>query len=187
MGLFGNKEAKAAKKAVSQGACDRLLALTPAARAVEVLPVLDSLTRKRVGKLTDPRSRATARNLCRFPVDTVCKGLGDFSQTTLFLLRQPIKDSLQLLEHANLVAMTPQSEGGTLWSITEAGEQALADGTAAQKLGLAGVDLETILASVGQPAAVRLRQLDDLRYQRLVSDADFEAAKAKILGTSGTS
>jgi hypothetical protein len=65
--------------------------------------------------------------------------------------------------------------------ITSAGRQALADGTAATKLGLAGLDLETILAGVGQPAAVRLQQLDTLRYLRLVSEEEFEAAKAKTL------
>lgn len=42
--------------------------------------------------------------------------------------------------------------------------------------------IETILNNSGQPAAEKLKQLSDLRYQRLLSDAEFESAKAKILG-----
>ena len=42
--------------------------------------------------------------------------------------------------------------------------------------------LEAILAQNSQPAAEKLKQLSDLRYQRLLSDEEFEAAKAKVLG-----
>jgi hypothetical protein len=42
--------------------------------------------------------------------------------------------------------------------------------------------LETILNNTGQPAAEKLQQLSDLRYQRLLSDSEFEAAKARVLG-----
>lgn len=42
--------------------------------------------------------------------------------------------------------------------------------------------IETITTNSGQPAAEKLKQLSDLRFQRLLSDAEFEAAKAKILG-----
>lgn len=53
--------------------------------------------------------------------------------------------------------------------------------TAATSADIAKV-LETIMSNSGQPAAEKLKQLSDLRFQRLVSDAEFEAAKAKILG-----
>lgn len=42
--------------------------------------------------------------------------------------------------------------------------------------------IETILSNSGQPPAEKLKQLSDLRYQRLLSDSEFEAAKARILG-----
>jgi hypothetical protein len=42
--------------------------------------------------------------------------------------------------------------------------------------------LELILSNTGQPAAEKLQQLSDLRFQRLLSDDEFEAAKAKVLG-----
>jgi hypothetical protein len=42
--------------------------------------------------------------------------------------------------------------------------------------------MKTILSNSGQPAAQKLQQLSDLRYQRLLTDEEFEAAKAKVLG-----
>lgn len=42
--------------------------------------------------------------------------------------------------------------------------------------------IETILNNSGQPPAEKLQQLSELRYQRLLSDQEFEAAKAKVLG-----
>jgi hypothetical protein len=52
--------------------------------------------------------------------------------------------------------------------------------------GVTGADIstlvDTLLKNTGQPAAEKLQQLSDLRYQRLLSDDEFEAAKAKVLG-----
>lgn len=42
--------------------------------------------------------------------------------------------------------------------------------------------IETILNNSGQPPAEKLQQLSDLRFQRLLSDVEFDAAKARILG-----
>ena len=42
--------------------------------------------------------------------------------------------------------------------------------------------IETIMNNSGQPAAEKLKQLSDLRFQRLLSDSEFEAAKSRILG-----
>ena len=42
--------------------------------------------------------------------------------------------------------------------------------------------MKTIMNNSGQPAAQKLQQLSDLRYQRLLTDEEFEAAKAKVLG-----
>ena len=42
--------------------------------------------------------------------------------------------------------------------------------------------VNTILNSTGQPPAEKLKQLSNLRFERLLSDEEFEAAKARILG-----
>jgi hypothetical protein len=42
--------------------------------------------------------------------------------------------------------------------------------------------VDIILNNTGQPAAEKLQQLSNLRYQRLLSDEEFEQAKSKILG-----
>lgn len=42
--------------------------------------------------------------------------------------------------------------------------------------------VQAILANTGQPPAQRIEQLDALRYQHLLSDEEFEAAKTKVLG-----
>lgn len=42
--------------------------------------------------------------------------------------------------------------------------------------------VETILNNTGQPPAEKLKQLSNLRFDRLLSDDEYEQAKAKILG-----
>lgn len=42
--------------------------------------------------------------------------------------------------------------------------------------------IDVILNNSGQPAAEKLKQLSNLRYERLLTDAEFEAAKTQILG-----
>ena len=42
--------------------------------------------------------------------------------------------------------------------------------------------VQAILTNTGQPPAERIEQLSALRYQRLLSDEEFEAAKTKVLG-----
>jgi hypothetical protein len=44
--------------------------------------------------------------------------------------------------------------------------------------------VDAILNNTGQPPAEKLTQLSNLRYQRLLSDEEFEQAKSKILGIS---
>ena len=41
---------------------------------------------------------------------------------------------------------------------------------------------EKLLASSGKSPAEKLEELSNLRYQRLLSDQEFESAKSKILG-----
>lgn len=42
--------------------------------------------------------------------------------------------------------------------------------------------VEMILANTGQPVAEKLQQLSHLRFERLLSDDEFESAKTRILG-----
>jgi len=42
--------------------------------------------------------------------------------------------------------------------------------------------VDTILNSTGQPPAEKLKQLSNLRFERLLTDDEFEAAKTRILG-----
>lgn len=44
-----------------------------------------------------------------------------------------------------------------------------------------GEMVDTILARTGQPAAEKLKQLSNLRFDRLLSDEEFDQAKARIL------
>lgn len=52
--------------------------------------------------------------------------------------------------------------------------------------GLTSTDLrdlvQSILNNTGQPPAEKLKQLSNLRYDRILSDEEYEAAKSKILG-----
>jgi hypothetical protein len=42
--------------------------------------------------------------------------------------------------------------------------------------------VDAILENTGQPPAEKLTQLSNLRYDRLLSDDEFQRAKNKILG-----
>jgi hypothetical protein len=42
--------------------------------------------------------------------------------------------------------------------------------------------VDTILNATGQPPAEKLKQLSNLRYERLLTDEEFESAKTRILG-----
>ena len=50
-------------------------------------------------------------------------------------LKQPVREALQQLEHANLVLQVASADMGTSWRITTEGEQAAAAGNIADKLG----------------------------------------------------
>jgi hypothetical protein len=51
----------------------------------------------------------------------------------------PVREALQRLEHANFVMQMASSpvDSGTRWRISSTGRQAVADGDAAQSLGIA--------------------------------------------------
>ena len=50
-------------------------------------------------------------------------------------LKQPVREALQRLEHANLVLQSASAETGSSWRITREGEQVAAADSIADKLG----------------------------------------------------
>jgi hypothetical protein len=120
---FARREEKRAREAAIQAEVDRLKALSPETLAVEVLPILatEAAKKSRVGHLY-------VSDICRELVGTV-------SGRVNLALKQPVREALQRLEHANLVLQVAQPEMGTSWRITGEGEQAVAAGNVADKLG----------------------------------------------------
>jgi len=114
---------KRAREAAIQAEVDRLQALSPEALAVEVLPILaaEAAKKSRVGHLY-------VSDICRELVGTV-------SGRVNLALKQPVREALQRLEHANLVVQIASGEGGSSWRITTEGERAAAAGNIADKLG----------------------------------------------------
>ena len=114
---------KRAREAAIQAEVDRLQALGPDALAVEVLPILaaEAAKKSRVGHLY-------VSDICRELVGTV-------SGRVNLALKQPVREALQRLEHANLVLQSASAEMGSSWRITREGEQAAAAGSIADKLG----------------------------------------------------
>ena len=120
---FRRSEEKRAREAAIQAEVDRLKALGPEALAVEVLPILaaEAAKKSRVGHLY-------VSDICRELVGTV-------SGRVNLALKQPVREALQRLEHANFVLQTTSAEMGSSWRITREGEQAAAAGSIADKLG----------------------------------------------------
>ena len=121
--VFRRNEEKRAREAAIQAEVDRLKALSPEALAVEVLPIVaaEAAKKSRVGHLY-------VSDICRELVGTV-------SGRVNLALKQPVREALQRLEHANLVLQSASAETGSSWRITREGEQAAAAGSIADKLG----------------------------------------------------
>lgn len=125
--LFRKSEQKRAAEAAAQAEIDRLTALGPDALALEILPAMGSDALK--ARVTGVRVQEVCTQL-----------LGGFRaslsvNTGVLLL--PVKEALQRLEHANLIMqMASGVDQSTKWRITTTGEQALTDGTSAQRLGI---------------------------------------------------
>src|SRR6516164_2432069 len=122
--VFRRNEEKRAREAAIQSEVDRLKALSPETLAVEVLPILatEAAKKSRVGHLY-------VSDICRELVGTV-------SGRVNLALKQPVREALQRLEHANLVLQIAIADMGSSWRITTEGEQAVAAGNIADRLGL---------------------------------------------------
>lgn len=125
--MFRKNPEKAARDDAAQAEVDRLLALSPPALAVEVLPALGSDGLKQ--SFSGVRIQEISKQLLG--------GYKSSLKVNTGLLLLPLKEAVQRLEHANLVMqMASGVDQSTKWRITTAGEEALRDGTAAEQLGL---------------------------------------------------
>ncbi len=121
VGLFGNRGEKAAQEEAAQAEAARLAALSPGQLAIQLLPAFGSGEKKPIrGSLM-----AASWLMSSYP-------RGD---SYLKELTGPVKAAIQALEHAGLVEINARNIGGSLVSITEAGELALSEGTVATALG----------------------------------------------------
>ena len=123
--LFGNKEKKEAEKAETQAAIDHLIGLSPAELAVQVMPALGPGGPRGQG----PNHGPNILQIMIFVVKDIPRGNGHLKE-----LDQPVREALQILEHAELALRTTRSQSGTWWSATRAGEAALTDGTVQQQI-----------------------------------------------------
>jgi hypothetical protein len=123
--LFRKSEEKRAAEAAEQTEIDRLRALSPEALAAEILPVMGS--------------GAVRQGLRGATVQELIKGMGLKATWTVNtgVLLLPVREALQRLEHANLVIqMASGVDQATHWRITSTGEELLARGDVAERLGL---------------------------------------------------
>jgi hypothetical protein len=141
MGLFGNKEKKAAEDAATAAEFGRLCALPRPDLAVEIMPVFGPDGQRPTGG----RPGIGIMQILLWLTMSKPGGSKYMSQ-----MEQPVREALQLLEHANLViastaggqkhmsGVTPGevlTKGASSWlNATSLGEAALAEGTVRQHL-----------------------------------------------------
>jgi hypothetical protein len=122
--LFKKSEAKQAEEEAAKAEADRLGALPPAELAVELMPVFgpDGPTR---------RGPTGGINIVQ-----VLSGFMSKTPHGTRYLRQldaPVREGLQVLEHAELILRTTRQET-TWYKATRLGETALAEGTVQQHI-----------------------------------------------------
>jgi len=117
--LFGNREQKEADIAAAKAEADRLAALSPAELAVDVMPAF--------GPGGPKASQSYGINVLQIGMALVKdtpRGASELKE-----LLDPIRESLQVLEHAELITRSTGREGGTWYKATRLGETALAEGS----------------------------------------------------------
>jgi len=124
VGLFGNREEKAAKAAEAQAESDRLAALPAEQLAVEVMNAFG------------PGGLEIKRGHQQGAVQTATWLLQPLSSSTRHTqpVLGPTIEALNLLEAAGLVE-SRQFGNGKTFHATRRGEEALADGSVASRLG----------------------------------------------------
>lgn len=128
--LFGNKDEKRAREAAASAETERLVRLSVADLAAEIMPAFG------------PDGLQTRSGHRQGPVEISTWLLSSFSSSVKY--RQPVLgpviESLQALEHAGLVQRRGFGDNGAsaTYHATRLGETALADGSVRQHLTAAG-------------------------------------------------
>ena len=92
-----------------------------------------------------------------------------------------MREALQVLEHAELVYLTVESEGPDNWRATRSGLAALAGGS---NVVTQRITERTSAAPVSPPAqstAHRLQELEGLRATGVISQAEYTAKRERII------
>jgi hypothetical protein len=126
VGLFGNREEKAAKDAAAQGEVDRLLALSPTEFAAEIMPAFG------------PDGLNAGAGHRQGPMEVTGWLMSSYSSSSKYRqpLLGPVIEGLQALEHAGLVGQRGFGSGGSAstYHATRAGEEALGDGSVVRRV-----------------------------------------------------
>ena len=122
--LFGKSEAKAGQDDAAKAEADRLGALSPADMAVVLMDVFGP---------DGPMGRGPSGGINILQVGIALLEKTPRGTTYMSQLQEPIREGLQVLEHAEPVLRTTR-QAGTWYNATRLGETALADGTVRQKI-----------------------------------------------------
>jgi hypothetical protein len=126
VGLFGNREKKAAKDAAAQGEVERLLALPVPELSGAIMPAFG------------PNGLNAGAGHRQGPIEVTGWLLSSFSSSSKYRqpLLGPVIEGLQALEHAGLVGQRGFGSGGSAstYHATRAGEEALADGSVVRRV-----------------------------------------------------
>ena len=122
--MFGNKAEKAARAEAADAAVQRLLALSVADLAAEIMPVFGP-----GGASTRMGQRIGTLQIVNWLLSSGPRGTGQFKQ-----LRGPVREGVQALEHAGLVMRVQLGGGDTCLQATRLGLTALAEGSAGSYL-----------------------------------------------------
>ncbi|OBK47474.1 hypothetical protein [Mycobacterium kubicae] len=99
-------------------------------------------------------------------------------------LGAPIREAMQVLEHAELVQLRVRSESADTWSATSRGRQALERGKDAVRQCIAergGRPAAGASALPPQSIAERLQELETLRAAGAISPDEYSAARARVI------
>ncbi len=129
MSLFGNKEEKNAQDAAAKAETDRLTSLPVVDLADELMGAFGPEGKK------NPRGLMGAGETINL-LQVLEWLLSDYPRSSKYWpqLDQPVREGLQVLEHADLISKTALPKGGVRMNATRLGVEALADGSVKQKL-----------------------------------------------------
>jgi hypothetical protein len=139
--LFGNSEKKQAEKDAAQAAIARLVALPPAELAVELMPALGPEGPRGQG----PNHGPNILQIMIFLLKDIPRGASHMTELT-----EPVREGLQVLEHAELV-LRPTRGTGTWFNATRQGEAASLTGLCSSRSNNTSSADQTVPVPRGRP------------------------------------